>query len=170
MNHLLIFILLCLLLLVLEGMIRRQQNPYMARHLSTLLASNGFRRVQSQFQSLPLGWDPVEEEEDEPTSSSSNNIKQKQQSTTKKSTSSNSNNNTNTNKKKKCSELARLAASQHLFLLQSLRPWLSLVMNLNTEKFNNHIMGLPESWRLGQTYINWHCATAQKPHLPHYHH
>ncbi|KAI7859115.1 S-adenosyl-L-methionine-dependent methyltransferase [Circinella umbellata] len=155
---------------ILEGMIRRQQNPYMARHLSTLLASNGFRRVQSQFQSLPLGWDPVEEEEDEPTSSSSNNIQQKQQSTTKKSTSSNSNNNTNTNKKKKCSELARLAASQHLFLLQSLRPWLSLVMNLNIEKFNNHIMGLPESWRLGQTYINWHCATAQKPHLPHYHH
>ena len=146
-------------------MIRRQQNPYMARHLSTLLASNGFRRVQSQFQSLPLGWDPVEEAEEE---SSPDNTQQKQQSTTK--TSTNSKNDNNSNKKKKCSELARLAASQHLFLLQSLRPWLSLVMNLNIEKFNNHIMGLPESWRLGQTYINWHCATAQKPYPPHYHH
>ncbi|KAI8139215.1 S-adenosyl-L-methionine-dependent methyltransferase [Fennellomyces sp. T-0311] len=123
---------------ILEGMILRQQNPYMARHLSTLLASNGFRRIQSQFQSLPLGWDPVDESEEQTNEKA-------------------------TEKPKKCSELARLAASQHLFLLQSLRPWLSLVMNLSTEKFNSHIMGLPESWRLGQTYINWHCATAQKP-------
>ncbi|KAI9493886.1 S-adenosyl-L-methionine-dependent methyltransferase [Zychaea mexicana] len=130
---------------ILEGMILRQQNPYMARHLSTLLASNGFRRVQSQFQSLPLGWDPVDE-------SAPPNQPQPQPSKTA------------ANNNRKCSELSRLAASQHLFLLQSLRPWLSLVMDLTIEKFNNHIMGLPESWRIGQTYINWHCATAQKPY------
>ncbi|KAI9316455.1 S-adenosyl-L-methionine-dependent methyltransferase [Dichotomocladium elegans] len=117
--------------LVIQGMAMRQQNPHMARHLSTILAVNGFRRVQSQFQSLPLGW--YKEEDGDPT------------------------------KIANCPELARLTASQYLFLLQSLRPWLSLVMNLAIDKFNSYIMKLPQEWRQGNTYINWHCAVAQKP-------
>lgn len=134
------------IIIVLEGMALRHQEPHIARHLSTLLAVNGFRRVQSQFQSFPLGWDKeqVEEKQGDNTLTPSEVAHQQKQ---------------------KCirSELARLAASQYLFLLQSLRPWLSLVMNLSTDKYNNYIIGLPEEWRQGQTYTNWHCATAQKP-------
>lgn len=133
------------IIIVLEGMALRRQEPHIARHLSTLLAVNGFRRVQSQFQSFPLGWDKEQvEEKHGDTLTPSELVHQQKQ-------------------KRIRSELARLAASQYLFLLQSLRPWLSLVMNLSTDKYNNYIIGLPEEWRQGQTYTNWHCATAQKP-------
>ncbi|CAO3635857.1 unnamed protein product [Cunninghamella blakesleeana] len=41
---------------LLHGLSMRQQDPYIARRLPSMLAINGFRRVSSQFQSLPLGW------------------------------------------------------------------------------------------------------------------
>ncbi|KAI9307640.1 S-adenosyl-L-methionine-dependent methyltransferase [Cunninghamella echinulata] len=41
---------------LLYGLSMRQQDPYIARRLPSILAINGFRRVSSQFQSLPLGW------------------------------------------------------------------------------------------------------------------
>lgn len=136
-------------------MVLRNQDPHMARHLSTLLAVNGFRRIESQFQSLPLGWDPRSSTDSDKKPNSTINI-------------------TNNSdpfedlqrtivRKGFCSELARVTASQQLFLLQSLQPWLSLVTGLNPKRYTQYALTLPESWRLGQSYINWHCATAQKP-------
>lgn len=34
----------------------RGQDPFVSRRLSSILATSGFRRVESRFQSLPLGW------------------------------------------------------------------------------------------------------------------
>ncbi|KAI9287463.1 S-adenosyl-L-methionine-dependent methyltransferase [Umbelopsis sp. AD052] len=34
----------------------RSQDPFVSRRLSSILATSGFRRVESRFQSLPLGW------------------------------------------------------------------------------------------------------------------
>ena len=103
----------------------RHQDPYVARHLSSILAANGFRRVESQFQSLPLGW---------------------------------------TNQDDKSLPLARAASSHHMFTLQSLQPWLSAVMGLSHERYASYIADLPAEWKRAQTYINWHCAVAQKPY------
>lgn len=129
--------------LVLQGMLLRNQDPHMARHLSILLAANGFRRVESKFQSLPLGWDVPQARNSSSTSSTVSG----------------------TSRLAERMQFARATESQYLFLLQSLRPWLSLVMNVSTEKYNSYVTTLPESWRSGQTYVNWHCATAQKPPL-----
>ncbi|KAI7847659.1 S-adenosyl-L-methionine-dependent methyltransferase [Circinella umbellata] len=114
---------------LIYGISMRHQDPFVSRHLSSILAANGFRRVESQFQSLPLGWTSNDDDKSSHTSA----------------------------------KLAKAAASQYMFTLQSLRPWLSSVMNLNNERYNNYIADLPDEWKRGQTYINWHRAIAQKP-------
>ncbi|KAI8342564.1 S-adenosyl-L-methionine-dependent methyltransferase [Chlamydoabsidia padenii] len=103
---------------LLEGFGLRHQDPYAARRLPSMLATCGFRRVESQFQSLPLGW-------------------------------SNQN---------------QAITSQYIFYLRSLGPWLRLVMGLNQEKYMDYVDQLPLEWNQAQTYVNWHCATAQKPY------
>ncbi|KAF7728640.1 hypothetical protein EC973_005677 [Apophysomyces ossiformis] len=115
---------------LLYGLTLRQQDPYVARRLSSILAINGFRRVESRFHSLPLGWGSSH-------ASAGNTAK--------------------------CSAFAAGVASQHMFLLRSLQAWLSSVAGMNTEKYNTYISNLPQEWKEAQTYINWHCATAQKP-------
>ncbi|KAG0192846.1 hypothetical protein DFQ28_007456 [Apophysomyces sp. BC1034] len=115
---------------LLYGLTLRQQDPYVARRLSSILAINGFRRVQSCFQSLPLGWGTSHA----PAGSTA-----------------------------KCSAFASGVASQHLFLLRSLQHWLSSVAGMNGEKYNAFISNLPNEWKSAETYMNWHCAMAQKP-------
>ncbi|KAI9498012.1 S-adenosyl-L-methionine-dependent methyltransferase [Zychaea mexicana] len=47
---------------LIYGISLRHQDPYVSRHLSSILAANGFRRVESHFQSLPLGWTSDEDD------------------------------------------------------------------------------------------------------------
>ncbi|KAI8065247.1 S-adenosyl-L-methionine-dependent methyltransferase [Gongronella butleri] len=54
-------------------------------------------------------------------------------------------------------------ASQYLFYLRSLGPWLRLVMGLSLAKYVEYVNQLPHEWQQAQTYVNWHCATSQKP-------
>lgn len=42
--------------LVINILSTRSQDPFVSRRLSSILATSGFRRVESRFQSLPLGW------------------------------------------------------------------------------------------------------------------
>jgi len=35
---------------------QKQHDPFIFQRLSSLLATGGFRRIQSDFQSIPLGW------------------------------------------------------------------------------------------------------------------
>lgn len=42
--------------LVISTLSCRSQDPFVSRRLSSILATSGFRRVESRFQSLPLGW------------------------------------------------------------------------------------------------------------------
>ncbi|KAI9361383.1 hypothetical protein BD770DRAFT_408543 [Pilaira anomala] len=130
---------------LMSGLIMRQQDPYLVHRLPTMLSINGFRRVEDYAQSFPLGWgtshsssisEENEEEDDDDTNTT--------QST--------------------CSEFARAMSSQYLFLLKSLKPWLSTVMNLSYEKYDEYISGLPNEWTSAQTYVNWHCIIAQKPY------
>ncbi|KAI8079776.1 S-adenosyl-L-methionine-dependent methyltransferase [Halteromyces radiatus] len=109
---------------LLQGFRMRQQDPYAARKLPTILAVHGFRRVESHFQSLPLGWERL------------------------------------TNSKKQ----SQAMASQYLFYLRSLGPWLRRVMGFSQAKYVEYVDQLPSEWEQAKTYVNWHCATAQKPY------
>lgn len=126
----------------MSGLIMRQQDPYLVHRLPTMLSINGFRRVEDYAQSFPLGWG----------TSHSSSISEE-----------NEEDDTNTTQST-CSEFARAMSSQYLFLLKSLKPWLSTVMNLSYEKYDDYISGLPNEWTSAQTYVNWHCIIAQKPY------
>lgn len=150
----------------MSGLSMRQQDPYLVHRLPTMLDINGFARVQDSSESFPLGWGSshsgnnsaststttssiLEEEEEE--------LVVNQESCTSFASSSAS------TTKPHCSEFARAMSSQYLFLLKSLRPWLSIVMNLSHDKYDEYTLGLPAEWSRAQTYINWHCIIAQKP-------
>ncbi|KAI8391331.1 S-adenosyl-L-methionine-dependent methyltransferase [Radiomyces spectabilis] len=123
----------------------RQQDPSSARRLASLLAISGFRRVESDFQSFPLGWGWLHQSHrinDSPPCSSDHDITV-----------------VGTHR----SEFVRAVASQYMFLLKSLKPWLSRFMSMTDEKYDAYIEALPAEWAQMQTYTNWHCATAQKP-------
>lgn len=154
-----------------SGLSMRQQDPYLVHRLPTMLSINGFKRVEDYTQSFPLGWGlshsnststanssilKEDEEEEELIMSS-------QASTSAASTTISNNQQSKESTTPTCSEFARAMSSQYLFLLKSLRPWLSTVMNLNYEKYDEYISGLPAEWSRAQTYINWHCIVAQKP-------
>ncbi|KAI8096012.1 hypothetical protein BDF21DRAFT_407259 [Thamnidium elegans] len=127
---------------LMSGLIMRQQDPYLVHRLPTMLSINGFKRVEDYAQSFPLGWG----------SSHSSFIEQDEHYTEDTET-------TQSN----CSEFARAMSSQYLFLLKSLKPWLSTVMNISYEKYDQYISGLPTEWISAQTFVNWHCIIAQKP-------
>ncbi|KAG2204388.1 hypothetical protein INT46_006940 [Mucor plumbeus] len=142
---------------LINGLSIRQQDPYAVHRLPTMLAINGFKRVENCSQTFPLGWglshsnnnsileeDEYEEEGEEEEEEKENEQQQQQND---------------------CSEFARAMSSQYLFLLKSLQPWLSNVMNLNNEKYDEYISGLPAEWKRAKTYINWHCIIAQKPYI-----
>ncbi|KAI7867879.1 S-adenosyl-L-methionine-dependent methyltransferase, partial [Spinellus fusiger] len=135
---------------LLYGLSLRQQDPYVGRRLSSILSVNGFRRVESEFQSLPLGWG---------TSHASPNS-----SSTSIGSVSRRNSDTKTIEEEICSEFARAMSSHYMFTLQSLQHWMCAVMNMSPEKYAATLTHLPAEWKKAKTYINWHCAVAQKPH------
>ncbi|GAN01386.1 type 11 methyltransferase [Mucor ambiguus] len=141
---------------LINGLSIRQQDPYAVHRLPTMLAINGFKRVEDCSQTFPLGWGSshsnnnsiLEEDEDQGEEAAANDKplpKVPQQD--------------------HCSEFARAMSSQYLFLLESLKPWLSHAMDLNHEKYDEYISGLPAEWKRAKTYINWHCIIAQKPYI-----
>ncbi|ORX48578.1 S-adenosyl-L-methionine-dependent methyltransferase [Hesseltinella vesiculosa] len=119
---------------LIRALTARGQDPYVARRLPILLANHGYRRVESHFQSLLLGWG----QED--------------------------------NKRDRHARRGQAMASQYMFYLRSLGPWLRLVMGMSLAKYVEYVNQLPDEWHQAQTYINWHCATAQKPLHPPTHH
>ncbi|KAI8969003.1 S-adenosyl-L-methionine-dependent methyltransferase [Mycotypha africana] len=131
---------------LITGLTLRQQDPYAAHRLPTMLAINGFCHVEDFGESLPLGWGFSHSAPASKTNTSEKCTKQQKGSTT-------------------CSEFARAVSSQYLFFLKSLKPWLSTVMNLGSDEYDNHINSLPEEWKRAKTYINWHTIIAQKPYM-----
>ncbi|KAL9553966.1 hypothetical protein MBANPS3_003028 [Mucor bainieri] len=140
---------------LINGLSIRQQDPYAVHRLPTMLAINGFKRVEDCSQTFPLGWGSshsnnnsiLEEDEDEEAAAAHDKPLPK------------------VPQQDHCSEFARAMSSQYLFLLESLKPWLSQVMNLHYEKYDEYISGLPAEWKRAKTYINWHCIIAQKPYV-----
>lgn len=128
----------------------RQQDPYAVHRLPTMLAINGFKRVEDCSQAFPLGWGS--------SHSNSNSLLEEQEDNLV-------NEEPPQQQQDYCSEFARAMSSQYLFLLESLKPWLSHVMNLNNEKYDEYISGLPAEWKRAKTFINWHCIIAQKPYI-----
>jgi hypothetical protein len=174
-----------LLFIVISGLSLRQQDPYAVHRLPTMLSINGFRHVEDFSQSCPLGWGSSHSTTTSPPTTSTANSSileeeeeedEEEQEILNHSCASSSSSTSFTSSETKqaspgashpvrphCSEFARAMSSQYLFLLKSLRPWLSTVMNLNYEKYDEYIAGLPAEWTRAQTYINWHCIIAQKP-------
>ncbi|ORZ12241.1 S-adenosyl-L-methionine-dependent methyltransferase [Absidia repens] len=150
---------------LIYGLSMRQQDPYVARQLPSILAINGFRRVSSQFQSLPLGWGKAHQHQKETKSKSTtnNNHAHPLLSLTSSSVSVSSTSSSSSSSSTTCSEYARAAASQYKFMLQSLCPWLSTVMGCSTDKYMVAVDQLESEWSQAHTYIKWHSAVAQKP-------
>ena len=42
--------------IVVSALHHRQQDPFISKRLSSFMATAGFRRIQSEFKSMPLGW------------------------------------------------------------------------------------------------------------------
>ncbi|KAG2235147.1 hypothetical protein INT48_006528 [Thamnidium elegans] len=113
---------------------RRQQDPFVSKRLSTFAATTGYRRIQSDFKSMPLGW------------GFQKLYCKKTQKTTLR-----------------CSEFARAAAQHRLDLLQSLQHWFLSEGHISRSKFESIINRLPEQWHKNRAYTNWHRTIAQKP-------
>lgn len=103
------------------------------------MAVAGFRRIQSDFQSIPLGWGYQK-------------LYNNTQSTRRD------------HRSLRCSEFARAAAIHRLDLLKSLQPWFSRENNVSKIKYDNYISQLPDKWYNAKSYTNWHRSTAQKPY------
>ncbi|RCI01832.1 hypothetical protein CU098_004826, partial [Rhizopus stolonifer] len=93
----------------------RQQDPFISKRLSSLMAEAGFRRIQSDFQSIPLGWGYQK-------------LSVNQQ---------------NTKKTIRCSEFARAASSHRLELLKSLQSWFMREHNISQSKYEAYLEQLP---------------------------
>ncbi|KAI8887008.1 S-adenosyl-L-methionine-dependent methyltransferase [Backusella circina FSU 941] len=138
---------------LISGLSIRQQDPYAVHRLPTMLSLNGFCHVESVSESFPLGWGLAHSASSSVISKSDDEEEEEEVEVGK-----------NEENKKPCSEFARAVASQHLFLLKSLKPWLSQVMNQSHDGYDAYISGLPEEWSRARSFINWHCVIAQKPH------
>ncbi|KAI8997338.1 S-adenosyl-L-methionine-dependent methyltransferase [Pilobolus umbonatus] len=136
---------------IISGLTARQQDPYAVHRLPSMLSANGFQQVENHLVQFSLGWG---------TSYSNYSALSSTDIVTEEIETSS----TLSEKIEPCSEFSRAIASQYLFLLQSLKPWLSSIMKLCPEKYDEYISTLPEEWKKGQTYINWHSIIAQKPH------
>ncbi|CEP07129.1 hypothetical protein [Parasitella parasitica] len=121
-----------------QGFYHRQQDPFISKRLPSFMAVAGFRRIQSDFQSIPLGWGY-----------------QKMCATTTTTTDP---------QLLRCSEFARAAASHRLDLLKSLQPWFSRENHISKAKYDAYVNHLPEEWYHNKAYVNWHRSTAQKPY------
>ncbi|KAL9558202.1 hypothetical protein MBANPS3_001022 [Mucor bainieri] len=125
---------------LIDAFHNRQQDPFISKRLSSFMAVAGFRRIQSDFQSIPLGWGYQK---------LGTNATQ----STKKD-----------HRLLRCSEFARAAASHRLDLLKSLQPWFTRESNVSKTKYDNYISQLPNEWYNAKSYTNWHRSTAQKPY------
>lgn len=123
---------------MIDGFHYRQQDPFISKRLSSFMAVAGFRRIQSDFQSLPLGWGY-----------------QKLCTTTTP---------TREPQVLRCSEFARAAACHRLDLLKSLQPWFTRENHISKTKYETYINQLPNEWYHAKAYTNWHRSTAQKPY------
>lgn len=123
-----------------------------------MLSINGFRRVEDLTQNFPLGWGAA-------FSTCSNNNSILEEDEEKPDVELASDHSPSSSEEEQCSEFARAMSSQYLFLLKSLKPWLSTVMNMSSEKYDEYVAGLPEEWKRAHTFINWHCIIAQKPYV-----
>ncbi|KAG1107803.1 hypothetical protein G6F42_016232 [Rhizopus arrhizus] len=127
---------------LIDAFHHRQQDPFISKRLSSFMAVAGFRRIQSDFQSIPLGWGY-----------------QKLCNTTIASIKTDP-------RSLRCSEFARAAASHRLDLLRSLQPWFTREHNVSKIRYNSYINQLPDEWYNAKSYTNWHRSTAQKPYSP----
>ncbi|KAI8082627.1 S-adenosyl-L-methionine-dependent methyltransferase [Gilbertella persicaria] len=142
---------------LISGLTMRQQDPYAVHRLPTMFAINGFRRVEDIAQMLPLGWGSFHSSSCSSISSAETRKRASNGSAMSQETTARVDN------KQHCSEFARAMSSQYLFMLKSLKPWLSHEMNLSSEKYDEYIAGLPAEWKRARTFVNWHCIIAQKP-------
>ncbi|KAG1048964.1 hypothetical protein G6F43_008687 [Rhizopus delemar] len=130
---------------LVTGLCLRQQDPYVVHRLPTVLSINGFKQIETILQPCRLGWE-VTQDANLSSTIGSVAVTEKQE------------------KASNYSEFSRAMSSQYMLLLKSLRPWLSIVMNLSHEKYDDYIADFPAEWSQARTYINWHCIIAQKPH------
>ncbi|ORX59007.1 S-adenosyl-L-methionine-dependent methyltransferase [Hesseltinella vesiculosa] len=133
---------------VMHGLSLQGQDPAIARKLPSMLALQGFRRVSSQFQSLPLGWGWAHH------GRSSRHPSRRGKPTPPP---------TSPLKTDGCSEYARAAAGQYRCLLESLRPWLANALSCTPEKYDMLLDRVQTEWVDAHSYINWHAVIAQKP-------
>ncbi|GAN08953.1 type 11 methyltransferase [Mucor ambiguus] len=125
---------------LIDAFHHRQQDPFISKRLSSFMAVAGFRRIQSDFQSIPLGWGYQK--------LCTNAIQPAKKD----------------HRSLRCSEFARAAASHRLDLLKTLQPWFTRENNVSKTKYNNYISQLPDEWYSAKSYTNWHRSTAQKPY------
>ncbi|KAI8641814.1 S-adenosyl-L-methionine-dependent methyltransferase [Parasitella parasitica] len=122
---------------LIEGFHHRQQDPFISKRLPSFMAVAGFRRIQSDFQSIPLGWG------------------YQKMCTTATATDP---------PLLRCSEFARAAAGHRLDLLKSLQPWFTRENHISKTKYDAYANQLPDEWYHNKAYTNWHRSTAQKPY------
>ncbi|KAI8384157.1 S-adenosyl-L-methionine-dependent methyltransferase [Blakeslea trispora] len=153
---------------LISGLVMRQQDPYAVHRLPTVLAINGYRQVEDISQILPLGWGSFYQSNDTAHKSSSTLSSIKTESRSSRELAQN-HSETETDSSEDdmsshiCSNFAKAVSSQYLFMLKSLKPWLSDMMNLSSQKYDDYIASLQEEWVHAHTYIKWHSIIAQKP-------
>ncbi|CAO3655008.1 unnamed protein product [Mucor hiemalis] len=120
---------------LVSALYQRHGDPFVSKRLSSFMATAGFRRIQSDFKSIPLGWGYQKL------------FHAKKQRTTFR-----------------CSEFARAAANHRLELYRSLQTWFSHEYNVCKSKYETFLDELPDEWHQSRAYTNWHRSTAQKPY------
>lgn len=122
---------------VINAFYNKNQDPFVSKKMTTLMAMNGFRRVQSDFQSIPLGWGYKKSLQTRKNEAALNCV---------------------------CSEYARAAACQRFDLWKSLRTWFICERNISRSKYEAFLSQLMNEWYNHKSYVNWHRSTAQKPY------
>ncbi|OBZ90760.1 putative methyltransferase C1B3.06c [Choanephora cucurbitarum] len=141
---------------LISGLAMRQQDPYAVHRLPTVLAINGFRQVEDISQTLPLGWGSFYDATNKSTSTLSSTKTAKRSSQSSHADAESSSN-------QECSTFAKAVSSQYLYMLKSLKPWLSDMMHMSSQKYDAYIASLPEEWVRARTFVKWHSIIAQKP-------
>jgi hypothetical protein len=122
---------------VIDAFYNKNQDPFVSKRISSLMAMTGFRRIQSDFQSIPLGWGYKKSFLSKKREKEKNDV---------------------------CSEFARAAASHRLDLWKSLKPWFVCENHTSKSKYESFLSQLTNEWHNHKAYINWHRSTAQKPY------
>ncbi|KAI8971879.1 S-adenosyl-L-methionine-dependent methyltransferase [Mycotypha africana] len=131
---------------LVDSFYERDQDPFVSKRLSSFMAEAGFRRIQSEFQSLPLGWG-YQKLSAAKKQITLHNIRE------------------NCQAYLRCSEFARAAANHHLDLLKSLQRWFTQEQQMSIAKYDSYVQHLPDVWFTSKAYVNWHRSFAQKPYI-----